>query len=362
MNMEQLQLHSILALRRELHALAELSGKETKTKQRLMAFLREHTTLQIEDEGQWFCAIHKEPGVHETIAFRADMDALPHDGGAAHLCGHDGHSAALCGLALCLEGKRLGRSIVLIFQHAEETGEGGGVCASSLKKYGVDRVYAFHNIPGWPEGAVLLREGTFACASRGMILSFGGAPSHAAYPENGLNPGYAAARIIDALPRLTQAGYLNLAMATLVGAQIGQKTFGTAAANAEVWLTLRAALDKDLYSLIQAIEDAARRESAADGISIDISFQDVFPATVNNSDEVQRVRAVCRQTGLACIDVPEPFRWSEDFGYYGAFAKAAFLGIGAGIDWPQLHTKQYEFNDNILPAVISLFAAIAVSG
>jgi amidohydrolase len=360
--MDQFQLKLILALRHELHGLAELSGEETRTKQRLIVFLRKHTSLHIEDEGQWFCAVHSEPDARETVAFRADMDALPHNGGAAHLCGHDGHSAALCGLGLYLENKRLGRNIVLIFQHAEETGAGGAICASALKKHRADRVYAFHNIPGWPEGAVLLREGTFACASRGMTLNFTGAPSHAAYPENGRNPGYAAARVIDAMPRLAQTGYRGLTMATLIGAQIGQKAFGTAAADAEVWLTLRASMEEDLQALIRAIESAARAEAARDGVDIRISFQDVFPATLNDYAAVQRLRAVCRHTGLSCIDVAEPFRWSEDFGYYGAYAKAVLFGIGAGTDWPQLHTEQYAFNDNILPAALTLFASLAISG
>ncbi len=77
---------------------------------------------------------------------------------------------------------------------------------------------------------MLLRRGTFACASRGMTLSFSGAPSHAAYPECGKNPGFAAARLISALPELTESsGYGGLAMATLVGAKIGAKAFGSAA-------------------------------------------------------------------------------------------------------------------------------------
>ncbi len=360
--MKQSQPELILDLRHEIHTLAELSGKEIRTKRHLIAFLGEHTSLQIEDEGAWFCAVHIEADAKETIAFRADMDALPHDGGVSHLCGHDGHSAALCGLALSLEGKRLGRNIVLIFQHAEETGEGGAACSAALQKHGVNRVYAFHNIPGWPEGAILLREGTFACASKGMNLTFLGTPSHAAYPENGRNPGYAAARVINALPRLTQAGYHDLTMATLIGAQIGQKAYGTAAANAQVWLTLRATVDKDLQALIRAIEDTARTEAGYDGIGMHISYQDAFPATVNDCATVQMLRSICLRAGFSYMDVPDPFRWSEDFGYYGSYAKAVLFGIGAGVDWPQLHTERYAFNDNLLPTAISLFVELAASG
>lgn len=121
-------------LRQSLHGLAERSGQEEQTKAYLMEYLRANTSLRLEDNGQWFCAVHEEPQAKETMAFRADMDALPFGDGAAHLCGHDGHSAVLAGLGLWLEGRSLGRNIVLIFQHAEETGAGGAVCAQVLKR------------------------------------------------------------------------------------------------------------------------------------------------------------------------------------------------------------------------------------
>lgn len=361
--MEQSTMGTILALRAELHRLAERSGEEIQTKAHLMAFLRRHTSLRLEDRGRWFCAVHEEPEASEGVALRADMDALPFGGGAAHLCGHDGHCAALAGLGLLLEGQKLGRNVLLIFQHAEETGAGGRACAEALKEHGVSRIYAFHSIPGWPEGAVLLRQGTFACASLGMTLSFAGAPTHAAYPENGRNPGYAAARLIGMVPALAEeAGRNGLAMATLIGAEIGSRAFGSAAASASVWLTLRAWRDEELQQLISSIEEAAQTEAERDGVTASVSFCDIFPATVNDGSALERVRSVCSEEGLATLDIPEPFHWSEDFGHYGAEAAAAMVGIGAGEDWPQLHTERFEFNDRILPTAMALFGALARRG
>ena len=356
-------LETIRDLRAELHGLAERSGEETRTKMCLIEFLRGSTSLRIDDCGPWFCAVHEETDAKETIAFRAEMDALPFGEGAAHLCGHDGHCAALAGLGLWLEGKKLGRNVVLIFQHAEETGEGGKVCSEALRKYHISRIYAFHNIPGYSQGTVLLRRGTFACASRGMTLSFSGAPSHAAYPENGRNPGFSAARLISALPELAKrARCKGLTMATLIGARIGTKTFGSAAGSAGVWLTLRAWYEEDLAALIASIEETARTEASLDRVEVSFSFCDVFPATVNDDATLDRLIQICRETGLDCAEVPEPFRWSEDFGYYGTGAGAVMVGIGAGADWPQLHTENYFFNDRILPCALSLFTALAQSG
>ena len=361
--MDKPLMDKVLNLRSRLHGLAELSGEETRTKECLMAFLRENTSLRLEDRGKWFCAFHEEPYAKETIAFRGDMDAIPFNGGAAHLCGHDGHCAVLAGLGLMLENKKLGRNIVLVFQHAEEIGAGGRECSEGLEKYPVDRIYAFHNIPGWEEGAVLLRRDTFACASLGMTLTLTGAPSHAAYPENGRNPGFAASRLINDLPVLAnRKNFKGMTMATLVGAKIGTKTFGSSAGTAEIWLTLRAWYDNDLKNLITAIEAYAKKEGESDGLSIAFSYWDSFPSTLNDNETVRNMEKICNCIGLKCIDVPEPFRWSEDFGYYGARAKAVMVGVGAGENWPQLHTSTYAFNDKILSAGLTLFYALAQMG
>ncbi len=361
--MDQYIIDTIQILREKLHELAERSGEEKETKACLMDFLRENTSLRIDDFGLWFCAVHSESETAETVAFRADMDALPVENGAAHLCGHDGHCAVLAGLGLYLENRILGRNIVLIFQHAEENGMGGKVCCQALKEYQVSRVYAFHNIPKWPENVVLIRRDTFACASRGMTITFNGRPSHAAYPENGQNPGFTAARLISSLPEITDSShYHGLAMATLIGAKIGEKTFGSAAGKAEVWLTLRAWSDDDLTALISNIKEKAIFEASRDGAETTVSFNAGFPATMNDNDTLARLVEICRQVHLECIEVPEPFRWSEDFGYYGADAKAVMVGVGAGLNWPQLHTEEFIFNDRIMPTVLTLFSALAELG
>ncbi|MPN55966.1 hypothetical protein SDC9_203650 [bioreactor metagenome] len=92
------------------------------------------------------------------------------------------------------------------------------------------------------------------------------------------------------------------------------------------------------------------------------SFCDIFPATVNDNAALERVEQTCRKAGLNCAEIPEPFRWSEDFGYYGSGAPAVMAGIGAGVNWSQLHTENYTFNDEIIPAALKFFFALAELG
>ena len=64
-------------LRHLLHTHPELSNQEVWTKQTLMAFLKEHTALEVVDRGLWFYAVHRGGPEGKKLAFRADMDALP---------------------------------------------------------------------------------------------------------------------------------------------------------------------------------------------------------------------------------------------------------------------------------------------
>ena len=102
---------------------------EVQTKKVLMQFLKENTDCFVVDKGDWFYAVRRatsEP-TQPSIAFRADMDAVcGADGKPGHYCGHDGHSSILCGVAMYLAEQNISltRDVYLIFQPAEETGQG----------------------------------------------------------------------------------------------------------------------------------------------------------------------------------------------------------------------------------------------
>ncbi len=357
--MNEQNLAKITELRHSLHRHAELSCSETETKELLIRFLMEHTTLEIVDRGAWFYAVHREPSEH-TIAFRADFDALPvPDGTAKHLCGHDGHSAALCGLAMELEGERVGKTVVLVFQHAEEIGVGAKECVSVIRECGVNEIYGMHNIPGYPKGELLIRRGTMACASKGMILSLTGTPAHAAYPEDGKNPSFAVGKLLEEIRSLSNPVlYQQLVLCTVVGIKVGEKSFGVSASEGELYLTIRGALEEELEKLQSGIEKKAKELSAAEGLRLRISYMDEFPATVNHDGAVDLVLRAAEKAERPHHILEEPMRWSEDFGYYLKETNGAFFGIGAGESCPALHTADYEYPDDLLTDAVSVWESL----
>ncbi|MGE4352568.1 MAG: M20/M25/M40 family metallo-hydrolase [Oscillospiraceae bacterium] len=345
-------------LRGRLHACPEISGQERRTKAELMTFLSSHTTLELVDRGSWFYAAHREKNEPKPgIALRADYDALPMSDGAAHLCGHDGHAAALCGTGLLLEGKTIGRNVYLLFQPAEETGAGASACTEIFALEGVKEIYGAHNLPGVALGVITTRPGTFACASLGLILSFAGAPAHAAYPENGISPAPAVGALLNELPQLSAPEkYSGMALCTVIGVQMGEKAFGAAAADAEVWLTLRAEFDGDLASLEQGILDRAETLARMHRLKMQFEDCDVFPATINHTGCAEKVLRTCGGQILQ-----SPMRWSEDFGWYLQKCDGAFFGIGAGEAQAPLHTSSYEYPDDLLSPACEAFYKLVLS-
>lgn len=348
-------------LRAQLRACPRLSGREEDTAALIADFLKEQTSLEVHLEGSRLWCAHREGETAETVAFRADVDAIPgEDGRAFHGCGHDGHSAILAGLGLWLEGKTLGKNVLLLFQDSEETGAGAKPFRDSLLRgEPIHRIYGFHNLPGWPEGTIVSREGTFACASQGVILRVTGSQSHAAYPEQGKNPAQILSRLVLELPGLRDGfAYDGLLMATVVGLQVGGENFGVSAGEGQLCLTLRSERLDLLEQYRQAIVDALHRACLAKGMGMEVSIRDDFPDTVSDPALLTQARECWQKRKLPQQTLEEPMRWSEDFGWYLKRIPGIYFGLGAGTGWPGLHTPEYEFNDRILERGVEALAAL----
>lgn len=361
----------VTALRHNLHAHPELSGREAGTKKTLCAFLEAHSSLEITDCGRWFYARKRGTGARPPMAFRADMDAVaiqeclavPYTStvpGVAHKCGHDGHCAVLAGTALELDRVATGRDVYFIFQHAEEIGEGARECVSLVREKGIEEVFAFHNMAGLEWGTVGMRPGTMNCASQGMRLAFAGVPAHASLPETGKNPAFAIADLVREIPDMLRSDAFNGPVwCTVIQVAVGSENFGIAAGDGAVLLTCRGEREADMLALSDRIAERARALAARDGLSFAVSLHDVFPETVNHAESVDKVRAACASLGYPFHEMPEPMRSSEDVGHFFKAAKGAMFLLHMG-NRPPIHTPEYDFDDGIIERVVEIFKALAL--
>lgn len=372
--MKKENLALVTALRHELHKNPEPSNKEVWTKKHLIEFLKEHTSLDIVDRGKWFYAVYRVGEGKRNIAFRADFDAillnektdLPHvsqNPGVAHKCGHDGHSASMVGFALEIDQEGADQNVFFLFQHAEETGDGGAEAAVFIKENNIHEIFAYHNMSEWPEKAVIVKDGTLMFASRGMVIHMEGAPTHASMPEYGKNPAFAIAQVINAIPGYTSADKnRGLVLCTVIQIDLGERAFGVAASKGDLLLTIRAEFEEELDQLQKNLEDLAYEKGHADGIEVSFEYHDVFPETANHKESTDKIRQVSQDKGFQLMEMEQGIRGSEDFGHYLKETKGAMCYIGNGENFPQIHTNEYDFPDSIIETAVELFKGLVELG
>nr|WP_216599756.1 MULTISPECIES: amidohydrolase [unclassified Ruegeria] len=360
-------------MRRELHQNPELSGQEGETAARIADLLRnakaDHVLAGIGGHGVAGVFESGRPG--PTVGIRCELDGLPiqemsdlpyasKTKGKGHLCGHDGHMTIVLGVADALKSQRptSGR-VVLIFQPAEETGH-GAIAFRADPQFGEispDIILSLHNLPGLELGTVELCTGPANCASRGMQIVLTGKTSHAAAPQDGVSPAGALAKLLPALAGLGAGGDLDddYALTTVTHANLGERTVGVAPGRADLWVTLRTVSDRRMTRLMTDAEAMVRETAQAEGLSIEITYDEVFEACVNHPETVSILKQACVDQGIACTLVEQPQRFSEDFGQFGKSAKAAMFWLGSGRDHPQLHNPDYDFPDALIPAGVGIF-------
>ncbi|MDY6062810.1 MAG: M20/M25/M40 family metallo-hydrolase [Erysipelotrichaceae bacterium] len=364
-----MNINKIIELRKLLHQYPEIANNEVKTQQIIRNFLTENTNVKVINEDGWLYAKMEGLNPKKTIVFRADHDAIVNSKNQLfHGCGHDGHTAILCGTIMQLEEDRPDDNIIFLFQPAEENADGAKKCTKLFQDYHIDEIYGLHNMPNFEKGIVYYRKGCIQCASVGMRISIDGIQSHASEPEKGLNPAYAIAEVIERLKPLSAFNGFNkaifedlifesLVLVTVVNVEIGKRNFGISPGSGEISLTLRTMNDQDM-KMIKTKIMAMLNKFKEVGYSYKIDLYDEFPENNNNPILCDQTLKILDKYHIEYREMFEPFRASEDFGYYRRFCPSLFLMLGMGT-CPSLHHDDYQFDDDIIKAGIKLFSSIA---
>lgn len=365
----------LIELRRTLHQYPELSGQEEQTARTIKQNLLEANPDKLIEQlgGTGLAAVYegKQPG--PVIMFRCDLDALPIDEfnefeyksrhqGIAHKCGHDGHMTIMSGLAAAISKTPPERGrVVLLYQPSEENGQGAARVLRDPRFRDIepDRVFALHNLPGYPTGSVIIKKDTFAAASKGMINKLYGKTSHAGEPENGISPAWAMAGIIQQLTTLPANNtFDDFTLVTIIHSRLGEIAFGTTPGYAEVMATLRTYSNSDMDKLTAESVEVVKSQAQSNRLKHEISWTEEFPATVNDSEAVDVLEGVADTIKSQVIRINEPLRWSEDFSNFTLKYRGALFGLGSGKNTPQLHNPDYDFPEEIIDRGIAIFYGI----
>jgi len=369
-------LQQLVTFRKELHAHPEVSGKERETAQRVLHLLEKCSpdSLLSGVGGHGIIATFDSGKEGPALLFRAELDALPirevntfghrskYDG-VSHMCGHDGHATVLCGLAQELAAQRPKKGKVhLLFQPAEENGEGAKAMLADPKFEGIapDMVFAFHNLPGYPLGTAVVRDGIFTAAVNSIIIHLKGKTAHAAEPEHGINPALAVADILKGSLHLAHnvPADKDMRVVTPVHVLLGDTSYGISAGEAAVHLTVRCWDDSNLRQLERDIEALSRSVSGEYGLQVSFEYTQSFHANCNHPEAASLVRRAAENHGIPLTERDFPFKWGEDFGLFTDRFKGCMFGIGSGENQPALHNPDYDWPDALTPVGIRIFHGV----
>lgn len=367
----------LIRLRRELHAHPELSDNEQKTAGIITEFFRrfspDEVIAPLGSNGIAFLFGSGRPG--PTVVFRCELDAIPiHEENdfayrsripcVSHKCGHDGHMAIMAGLGYLISLNRPQKGqIILLFQPAEETGQGAAAVADDkkFKNLNADYAFALHNLPGYPLGAILLKAGTINCASRGMIIRLVGITSHSAWPEDGLSPAVPMCDLIQDLAKLSATSDLNqfYSKVTVGHARLGDPAFGLSPGYAEVMATLRSETDETMSILVERAVSLVKEKATFANLSYEISWAEEFIAGSNDPGACDIVKKAGKAAGAEVIYLKAALPVSEDFGQFSARMPGVMFGLGAGEASPRLHQADYDFPEKLIEIGSNVFMQIA---
>ena len=362
--------------RHDLHRVPEPSGQEFETAKRIASYFKSFSNYKILEKiggnGVLVEVASKRPG--PTILFRAELDGLPiiernqinyasKHAGLSHKCGHDGHMAILLGLGKYMtQHPPPGGKVLLLFQPAEETGQGAKAIleAPKFKKFQPDYVFALHNLPGYPKHQIVIRSGSFNAAVRSVVFRMFGETSHAAEPEKGINPASAIAHIIKKIELCSNRApaHPNFSILTPVYIQMGKKAYGISAGQGEIHYTLRTWDENAMDRLVETILKEVKNISSEHGLKLKVEWTDTFSSCKNHPEATRIIQEAADYLHLNILNPGYPFRWGEDFGYFTHRFKGAMFGLGAGVDSLPLHHPDYDFRDELIKTGLQMYIMI----
>lgn len=362
-----------IEIRHRIHKNPELSGEETMTRDLIVKELKA-AGLEIKTYSDSTAVIGLWPGKDRSrsIALRADMDALPMQetsgltwqsasSHAMHACGHDGHTSILIGVAkyLAEQGKAYAIDIKLLFQPAEESGNGAKrmVEANALNSPKVDVVFGLHGWPDLPLGTIGVHPHAVMASVDNFEITLTGRGGHGAQPHHALDPIVAAAQLIVAAQTLVSRGTdpLDSCVLTFGHLQAGT-TFnvipetsllrGTVRTHSE---SVREKIKRDLEKLVQHVSEGL-------GLSSKLEWVEGCPPTINNSKMARLAKkAAIKTVGEEKCFTPNPSMAGEDFPFFLEQTPGAYLWLGLGSECGSLHHSRFDFNDAAIKTGIQFF-------
>lgn len=335
----------LIEVRRTLHMYPELSNMEFETTKRINQWLLEAGIQPMAANLATGTAAEITGALDgPTVAIRADIDALPIQeeadfpfrskiDGVSHMCGHDVHTTIALGAAMILNDLRdqLPGNVRVLFQPAEET-EGGAtsMIAAGLMD-GVKSIIGLHNSPDIPTGKMGVREGFMMASVDDFTLTIKGRGGHSARPHNTIDPIMIGTAVITQLQTIISRNVAAEQSAVLsFGAFQAGATHNVIPEIAVLKGTVRTSNDEVRQDIYERFIKIVTNTVEALGGEVEIDYQFLIPAVVNDADITEIVRrSAVTVVGEENTLRPEPSMGGEDFSYFQKEVPGCYVWLGS---------------------------------
>jgi hippurate hydrolase len=370
----------LVAIRRDLHRHPELSWQETRTAERICRYLDELGIAYR--SGVAGTGIIADIGGAEggpRVALRADTDALPvfeetglafasTSPGVMHACGHDAHTAMLLGAAELIRRDELPAPVRLIFQPAEERGEGAPAMIAAGALDNVAMIFGGHVDRHFAVGSIAVTEGPVNASSDAFSIEITGRGGHAARPHETIDAVVVSSLLVMALQTIVSRE-VNPAYPSVV--TIGRLDAGTAgnviAGRAHLEGSIRAQDGTVRAALQRSIERIARSIGQLHGASVEFKLGQGTPPLSNPPEAT----AVSRRAAAVVVGEENVTRMetasmgSEDFSYYLERVPGCYVRFGTardGVEQFPAHSSQFDIDEEVLAVGAAYYHAVARLG
>lgn len=344
------------SIQAQLHQIPEPAFQEYQTSKFIAEELRKLGCVVKEYVGQTgVVAEIKGSKSGPCLAVRADMDCIVHNHGPEtfyrHSCGHDAHSSIALGVAkqFSKQSEALCGTLKLIFQPAEETGQGAKAMVQAGVLDNVDYLLGFHLRPvqeceiGKVSPALFHQAASFI---QGEIV---GTPAHGGRPHLGVN----AIEVIAAMVNNVSAIHSDPLCSSSIKfthVSTGKGSMNVIPGHASFSLDVRSDNNQQLGALIREAKQRLIKTAEMYGAELKLDVIEGVPAPEYDK-EFQRLieQGIIDALGENGLAKPIKTPGGEDFHYYSLLSnvKTGYLGLGAGV-MPGLHHPEMTFEKDIM--------------
>lgn len=286
-------------------------------------------------------------GKKPILAIRCDIDALPIQEktdltyqsqipGKMHACGHDFHTATVLGVAYLLKQREaaLNGTVRIIFQPAEEAPGGAVTILETGALQDVQAIFGIHSSSLFEVGTVGIKAGAVTAAVDRFNITYTGKGTHAAHPQNGIDPIVTAAAFVSSVQSIISRNMdpFSPALLSITHFESGT-TWNVIPETAYLEGTVRTLVPQDRVIMQERLHTLAKNIATAYGAEAAIQWISGPPATANDAAWASFAAAAAAKRGLQ-VEVSPNSLGGEDFAFYQEKIRGVFIQIGTGKSYP----------------------------